>query len=121
MVKSGPVSLSRRQKDRKNAAASASLRAASHAQDAMMFLDGVFHECESQARAGSSFGCKEGLSYFGQVLRCYPAAVIRKGHPQPASPDSRPLVRPGDSDVHCSPAWHRLRSIQQEIGEHLAQ
>lgn len=86
-----------------------------------MFLDRVFHECQSQARADSSFGRKEGLGYFGQVLRCYSAAVIRKGHPQSVSPESRPLVRPGHSDVHCSPSWHRLSSIQQQIGERLTQ
>ncbi len=114
-------SLSRRQKYRKDATASASLRAASHAQDAMMSLDSIFDERESQARAGSSFGGKEGLGYFGQVLRCYPAAVIRKRHPQSASPESRPLARPGHSGVHCSPSWHRICSIQQEIGEHLTQ
>ena len=85
----------------------------------MVFLDRVFHERESQARAGGSFGRKEGLSYFGQVFRGYPAAVIRKGHPQSSSPESRPLVRSGDSDVHRSPAWHGLSSVQQEIGEHL--
>ena len=47
-----------------------------------MFLDRVFHECQSQARACSSFGRKEGLGYFGQVLRCYPTAIVRKGHPR---------------------------------------
>jgi len=86
-----------------------------------MFLDRVFHERQSQACTRSSFGRKEGLGYSGQVLRCDPAAVIRKGHPQSASPESRPLVRPGHSDVHRPPFWHRMRSIQQEIGEHLTQ
>jgi hypothetical protein len=52
-------SLSRSQKYRKNTAALALLCAASHSQYAMVFLDRVFHECESQARAGSSFGRKE--------------------------------------------------------------
>ena len=42
-----------------------------------MFLDRVFHECESQACAGIPFGRKEGLGYSGQVRR--------SDHPKPAN------------------------------------
>ena len=87
-----------------------------------MFLDRVFHECQSQARACSSFGRKEGLGYFGQVLRCYPTAIVRKGHPQSVSASSPVHSEcPGHSDVHPAPCRRRMSSIQQEIGEHLTQ
>ena len=86
-----------------------------------MFLDRVFHQCESQARAGSSFGRKEGLSYSGQVRRRYPTAVVRKGHPQSTPPESCPLERPGHSDMHFPSSRHRMSGIQQEIGKHLTQ
>ena len=68
-------------KYRENATTLASFRTASHPQGAMVFFNRVLHQCESQARAGSSFGRKEGLGYSGQVRRSYPTAIVRKGHP----------------------------------------